>query len=150
MGSEFWVPRKQVSSGLAFGWVHTGPSLAVLAFDQTELLFSVPRTAAASLWALDSTRVGQGLRIIPGDPLGSAVRGRLPLPCLWWDRWDGSWNLLVPKDHGIVASNLVQFSREKGYVKLLPRSTGFRYWTGVKPVEEFYLRLQDLPPHPET
>lgn len=54
MGSEFWVPRIQVGSGLAFSWVHTGPSLAVLAFDQTELLFSVPRTAAASLWALES------------------------------------------------------------------------------------------------
>lgn len=64
-----------MGSGLALSWVHTGPSLAVLAFDQTELLFSVPRTAAASLWALDSgPGWGKGSRIIPGDPLGSAAR----------------------------------------------------------------------------
>lgn len=69
---------------------------------------------------------------------------------MWWDRWDGSWSLLVPKDHKIVASDLVQFSKERGYIKLLPRSTGFRYWTDVKPVEEFSLRLQDLPSHSET
>lgn len=57
---------------------------------------------------------------------------------------------MVSKDHRIIASNLVQFSRERGYMKLLPRSTEFRDWTGMKPVEEFSLSLQDLPPHPET
>ena len=78
-----------MGSGLAFGWVHTGPSLAVLAFDQTELLFSVPRTAAASLWARDSgPGWGKGSGSVQEIPWG----GRLPLPCLWWDRW-GRWLL---------------------------------------------------------
>lgn len=35
-------------------------------------------------------------------------------------------------------------------MKLLPRSTEFRDWTDMRPVEEFSLSLQDLPPHPET
>lgn len=77
MGSEFWVSRTQVGSGLAFSWVHTGPSLAVLAFDQTELLFSVPRTAAASLWAL-----GSGLWTRGGARAQDHSR-RSPGECCW-------------------------------------------------------------------
>lgn len=98
-----------MASGLAFGWVHTGSSLAVLAFDQTELLFSVPRTAAASLWARDSgPGWGKGSGSFQEIPWGVLSEADfLFLVCGGIDGVDGSWNLLVPKDHRIVASNLV-------------------------------------------
>lgn len=75
----------------------------------------------------------------------------LPLPYMWWDRWDGSWSLSVSRHHRVIVSNLAQFSRERererAHIKLLPDQQSSDQ-TSMKPVDAFSLRLQELSPHP--
>lgn len=110
-------------SDLALGWVYSGPPWAIPASALMELPFSVPGTVALPTWALER----RGLRMFQEMPWGVLLKA-LPLPCMWWDRWVGSWSLSVSRHHRIIASNLAQFSREKNrdYIQLLPRSTEFR------------------------
>lgn len=104
MGSEQWGLRTQVDSGLALGWVHTGPFCPSPC--PQALLFSVPRTAAPVCRARGSgAGVGRGLRSIPGDAMESAVGNcnSLSLVC-------GGTNGMVP---GVFQSAPLPGSIEK-------------------------------------
>ena len=97
-----------------------------------------------------SSRLGSGSGWREGSGLFQEVpRGVLleaATPSLLYVLGQMGWFLESFGLHRITASSLVQFSRERNHIELLPKSTGLRDWTGVKPAEECSLRLQDISP----